>query len=40
MSRRIDNRQKIFTKRDYSADLKKVSRKIDRPKSSPKKTKT
>ena len=36
MGKAIDNRQKIFTKRDYIATLKKVSRRIEKPKSSPK----
>ncbi len=40
MTKAINNRQKMFTKRDFMADLKKVSRKIDKPKSSPKLSKT
>ena len=34
MGKAITNRYKIVTKRDYVADLKKVSRKGDKPKSS------
>ena len=40
MGKAIDNRQKIFTKRDYMADLKKASQRIGKPKSSPKQSKT
>jgi hypothetical protein len=36
MGKAIDNRQKIFTKRDYMAALRKVSRRINKPKPSPK----
>jgi len=36
MPKAINNRQKIFTKRDFMADLKKVSQKINKPKPSPK----
>ena len=38
MGKAIDNRQKIFTKRDFMADLKRVC--IKKPKSSPKQSKT
>ena len=40
MPKTIGNRQKIFTKRDFMADLKKISHKIDKPKVSPKQSKT
>lgn len=40
MPKAINNRQKIFTKRDFMADLKKVSRKIDKVKASLKPSKT
>lgn len=40
MSKSIDNRQQNYTKRDYMADLKKVCVKVDKPKFSPKTTKT
>jgi len=40
MAKAIDNRQKIFTKRDFMAALNKVTRKIDKPKASPKPSKT
>ena len=40
MPKVINNRQKMFTKRDFMADLKKVSRKMNEPKPSPKPSKT
>ena len=40
MPKTIDNRQKMITKRDFMSALNKVSRKIDKPKSSPKQSKT
>ena len=40
MGKAIGNRQKIFTKRDYMADLKKASQRIEKPKPSPKQSKT
>ena len=40
MAKQINNRQKMFTKRDFMADLKKVSRKVKEAKSSPKQSKT
>ena len=30
MPKAINNRQKIFTKRDFMADLKKVSRRVEK----------
>ena len=40
MGKAINNRYKIVTKRDYTADLKKVSRKIEKPKPSLKRLRT
>jgi hypothetical protein len=36
----IGDKPKNYTKRDYMADLKKVCVRVDKPKSSPKPTKT
>ena len=40
MSKTVDNRQRIITKRNFMADLKKVSQRIEKPKPSPKPSKT
>ena len=40
MPKTVNNRQRIITKRDFMADLDKVTRKIDKPKSYPKPSRT
>ena len=40
MPKTINNRQRIITKKDFMADLKKVTRKIDKPKVSLKQSRT